>query len=170
MFTFTSKHNCSSFANSCTINSRNSIRLSGSSSLISWTRICLKGWYFLQHKARNTGMADIKLPCSLAGQFLWTSVECFQIPSRCCCISAIARPARKFSFWILAVSSNRFLHFHTVDDCNDTLKSRLAHFTISRSLSYVIVHAAIVICCRMFNAILSNDASSALLWCVIVVI
>ncbi|KAJ9575674.1 hypothetical protein L9F63_007433, partial [Diploptera punctata] len=50
--------------------------------------------------------------------------------------------------------SSRFLHFSTVDGCNATLNSHLA---ASRSLEYVIVHAAIVICCCIFNASLTND-------------
>ncbi|KAJ9575974.1 hypothetical protein L9F63_007163, partial [Diploptera punctata] len=43
-------------------------------------------------------------------------------------------------FCILPVSSSRFLHFPTVDGCNATLNSRLV---ASRSLAYVIAHAAI---------------------------
>ncbi|KAJ9575615.1 hypothetical protein L9F63_007549, partial [Diploptera punctata] len=44
-----------------------------------------------------------------------------------------------------------------VDGCNATLNSRLARLAASRSLAYVIAHAAIVICCCIFNAILPND-------------
>ncbi|KAJ9578629.1 hypothetical protein L9F63_005119, partial [Diploptera punctata] len=44
-----------------------------------------------------------------------------------------------------------------VDGCNTTLKSRLARLAASRSLAYVIAHAAIVICCCIFNVILTND-------------
>ncbi|KAJ9601390.1 hypothetical protein L9F63_000414, partial [Diploptera punctata] len=55
------------------------------------------------------------------------------------------------------ISSSRFLHFPTVDGCNATLNSRLARLAASRSLAYVIAHAAIVICCCIFNAILTND-------------
>ncbi|KAJ9577013.1 hypothetical protein L9F63_006450, partial [Diploptera punctata] len=40
---------------------------------------------------------------------------------------------------------------------NATLNSRLARLAASRSLAYVIAHAAIVICCCIFNAILTND-------------
>ncbi|KAJ9582538.1 hypothetical protein L9F63_003096, partial [Diploptera punctata] len=52
---------------------------------------------------------------------------------------------------------SRFLHVSTVDGCNATLNSRLARLAASRSLAYVIAHAAIVICCCIFNAILTND-------------
>ncbi|KAJ9594495.1 hypothetical protein L9F63_014107, partial [Diploptera punctata] len=41
--------------------------------------------------------------------------------------------------------------------CNATLNSRLARLAASRSLAYVIAHAAIAICCCIFNAILTND-------------
>ncbi|KAJ9596986.1 hypothetical protein L9F63_011985, partial [Diploptera punctata] len=38
---------------------------------------------------------------------------------------------------------NRFFHFPTVDGCNATLNSRFARLAASRSLAYVITHAAI---------------------------
>ncbi|KAJ9582529.1 hypothetical protein L9F63_003143, partial [Diploptera punctata] len=47
-------------------------------------------------------------------------------------------------FYILPVSSSRFLHFSTVDGCKATLNS------------------PIVICCCTFNASLTNDVSSTL--------
>ena len=43
--------------------------------------------------------------------------------------------------------------FSAVDGCNDMLNSRLIHLTTSRSLSYITIHAEIVICCCMFNAV-----------------
>ncbi|KAJ9597421.1 hypothetical protein L9F63_011715, partial [Diploptera punctata] len=46
-------------------------------------------------------------------------------------------------FCILPVSSSRFLHFPIVDGCNATLNSHLARLAASRSLAYVIAHAAI---------------------------
>ena len=78
---------------------------------------------------------------TILSYFIISNCSRFQNPSRCCCIKATARPSRRFSFSDASNSGSRFLHFPTVDGCNDALKSRLAHLTISRSLWYIIAHA-----------------------------
>ena len=70
-------------------------------------------------------------------------------------------------FWMLPVSSSRFLHFSTV--AMVTLKLRLARNYGVTIIIYVIVHAVIVICLCIVNTILTNNVSSALLWRVVVI-
>ncbi|KAJ4428157.1 hypothetical protein ANN_24172 [Periplaneta americana] len=55
----------------------------------------------------HTGMTDTKLTCSLAGRFLWASVERFQNPSRCSCSVLLQALAGGFPFWMLPVASSR---------------------------------------------------------------
>ena len=117
---FTSKHNwqCLSVSSS----------LSGHESV--WKVVLLTA-----QSTKHAGMTYTKLACSLTDWFLCASIECFQNPSWCCCISDQCYcEVSQEVFWIHPISCSHFHHFSTIDGCNDMLKSRLAHLMASRSL------------------------------------